>query len=772
MNWANIANVQRVKKPEKSIIFNGFPHGLNTSTSPLRIRPTEVSALINWVIKPGGKLVNRDAITEYTTTAAASNASVDTIEKVIIGGTQRVLTVDANYKLDYLDTDPKPVNIGTTKGATQIVGYNDVAVILDGSYIKYCDGITEIKIAYDAGTGTNGYQFDYTGEDNDAQIGLGNGTNVGVAQKFTTQTWDSGFTIPIVKFGVYLSKTGTPNASAINATLRLGSDASTLEQIELVADATEVSGTATLYEGSFTGVTNEFSQNTSYFICVEHDGGDGSNHINVHCVTVSSGGTSYNNDGTLTTVGDWNVQTTKNCLMYVQPGRPPKGAFGVIRGNRLFVAGDPDNPGYVWYCNLTHLDWSTANGGGHEGAVDDSANNFEVGGLATLFGDLYIYGKENQPYLSKITGASPSSFAQSLIFQKPWSTHKTLISAVNDIWAGSGDGIFALSGVQEYGDLRTFTESDPIEDRLNDYWSTSTALAAYYPTEGQYWLVLPTHHRVLIAHTKIPSISPDGLGYRYPWCEYEIYRRELTNTTDYEWKASGSKAHEYYVEQSQGRGDIGFGAQPDFISMDGTPLTEGTVGSLADHEWDYGDNDSLGYSTVYVRDNTGTPQSSGVIIREIMVPTSMAADGNRWLIGGSNGFIYELNSSQHKDMTDIQILPKCLTAYIELPISYANANAVQLLASCVGSATIDIRYYTDGREIQYTTSFTVSDGLTIDEAVMDVASGYFSSDKQNRLFYPVNLNFMSVMLSFSNVALSGNYLYLDGAILKYRALNF
>ena len=40
----------------------------------------------------------------------------------------------------------------------------------------------------------------------------------------------------------------------------------------------------------------------------------------------------------------------------------------------------------------------------------------------------------------------------------------------------------------------------------------------------------------------------------------------------------------------------------------------GTVGSLVDHGWDWGDNDSLGYSTLYVRDDTGDPDTSGVLI--------------------------------------------------------------------------------------------------------------------------------------------------------------
>lgn len=778
MSFKQLARTQRfthLRRSEEAVLhFSGFPHGINTSVSPFRIKQSEAAAMINWVIRPGGKLVTRDAINVYTTTAAASNASVDTIEQVSIGGTQYTMTVDANFKLDYLDSDPKPVNIGTTEGATQLTGYNGVAVVLDGSFIKYCDGVSSIKMAYDAGTGTSGYQFDFTGETDDTFLAMGNGTNNGVCQKFTTQAWETGYTVPIVKASVYLSQVGTAAANVITATLRNFSDASAVETMTLVADATDVAATATQYTATFTGVSNEMAKSTAYFMCIEHTGGSAGNYIKVHCNTVSGTGGAWYNDGTLTNKADWNADVNKDSLMYMSPGMPPKGAFGEVRGNRLFVAGDPDNPGYVWYSNLTHLDWSTSDGGGFLGAVDDNANNFEVGGLAAVFGDLYIYGKENQPYLSQLTGASPSSFVQALVFQRPWTNSKAIVSAVNDIWAGSGDGISNLRGVTEYGDLRTFTASDPVKDRIDDYWSSSTAFAKYYPTEGQYWLVMPSYHRVLISHTKLPIEAPDGQLTRYPWCEYEFYRKELTDTDTYKWTASGSGTNEYYVELLGG-GDPGFVAAPDFITMDGAKLTEGTVGSLSDHQYDYGNNDTLGYSTVYVRDETGDPDATGVVIREVMVPTSLGSVGNTWLLGGSDGFVYDLDSTNYKDQTAIQIKPKLLTSYIEMPMSYVHANTVQLLASSTGGGSMNLKFFTNGLQVQQTKTLTlpVDDGLTVEQALMDVDDAYFLVDpSQDRLFYHVNLNFMSVMLSFADVILSGTPIYLSGALIKYRPLRF
>jgi len=67
----------------------------------------------------------------------------------------------------------------------------------------------------------------------------------------------------------------------------------------------------------------------------------------------------------------------------------------------------------------------------------------------------------------------------------------------------------------------------------------------------------------------------------------------------YKWTASGSGTSEYYLEAAAG-GDPGI-SEPYVCTEDGSDLTAGTAGSLAAGEWDWADNDTLGYSTVYVR---------------------------------------------------------------------------------------------------------------------------------------------------------------------------
>lgn len=67
----------------------------------------------------------------------------------------------------------------------------------------------------------------------------------------------------------------------------------------------------------------------------------------------------------------------------------------------------------------------------------------------------------------------------------------------------------------------------------------------------------------------------------------------------YKWTASGSGTSEYYLELAAG-GDPGLTA-PATVQEGGAEMSPGTAGSLLAGEWDFGDNDALGYSTVYVR---------------------------------------------------------------------------------------------------------------------------------------------------------------------------
>lgn len=73
----------------------------------------------------------------------------------------------------------------------------------------------------------------------------------------------------------------------------------------------------------------------------------------------------------------------------------------------------------------------------------------------------------------------------------------------------------------------------------------------------------------------------------------------------YAWTLSGSGTNEYYL-RTAANANPGFVATPTTVTINGSAATSGSVGSLTAGKWAYGDNDTLGYSTLYVRLSDGT----------------------------------------------------------------------------------------------------------------------------------------------------------------------
>lgn len=76
----------------------------------------------------------------------------------------------------------------------------------------------------------------------------------------------------------------------------------------------------------------------------------------------------------------------------------------------------------------------------------------------------------------------------------------------------------------------------------------------------------------------------------------------------YTWTLSGSGTAEYYLRTS-GSADPGI-STPGAIYGGGSAFSSGSLGSLATSRYGYGDNDTLGYSTIYVRLADGTDPDS------------------------------------------------------------------------------------------------------------------------------------------------------------------
>lgn len=70
--------------------------------------------------------------------------------------------------------------------------------------------------------------------------------------------------------------------------------------------------------------------------------------------------------------------------------------------------------------------------------------------------------------------------------------------------------------------------------------------------------------------------------------------------TAFDWTVSGSGTNEYYCTKAGGSSSAVV-TKPDSMVENSATIPEGTIGSLAAGEWAYGDNDALGFNTVYVR---------------------------------------------------------------------------------------------------------------------------------------------------------------------------
>ena len=81
------------------------------------------------------------------------------------------------------------------------------------------------------------------------------------------------------------------------------------------------------------------------------------------------------------------------------------------------------------------------------------------------------------------------------------------------------------------------------------------------------------------------------------------YFVSLVNPT-FKWTVSGSGTNEYYLDLFGG-GDPGILEPPNVYENETTALVAGTVGSLSAGEWDFGNTDTLGFNTIYVRLTSG-----------------------------------------------------------------------------------------------------------------------------------------------------------------------
>ncbi len=97
-------------------------------------------------------------------------------------------------------------------------------------------------------------------------------------------------------------------------------------------------------------------------------------------------------------------------------------------------------------------------------------------------------------------------------------------------------------------------------------------------------------------------------GVLYVWGVSNVLSTSLTDGVTDLWTDSGTTPGEYYHNPLSA-------SDPYYVFAAESELTEGTLGSLADGEWAYGDQDTLGTDTIYVKLPVGDPdtQAAGYV---------------------------------------------------------------------------------------------------------------------------------------------------------------
>jgi hypothetical protein len=509
------------------IHFLKEPRGLNLVSPSVLVGSDEFTKGLNLKVNHFGQLATREGLKKITTTGCS--AAIKHIAYLPVGSnTYYIFVVDADnkvYKITGSEGEMVPgSSLGTLEGEAVIVPFNGYGIILDTGYVKTTQG-TSVDMAYDDGEGVNGYQYNGLCRTLASSVALYSGSQTRRGVSFTTQTWTGSGTIPLKALDIWLSKKGAPDDSVI-ARLYNGAGSVLLATSETSYDKDDL--TTNPMKMRFTFTSNYgLASDTGYRIIVIYTAGDIDNCVNVHQDDIVSGG-----DGTYYD-GSWHSDAAANVALGVKPGKPPKASFGAVKDLRLFAGGDSDNPGYMWYSNLnTAFDWSTpkkvlstntgyaGEGAGYIGCIDDDANAFPLGAILPLYGDLFIIGKAKQPFLSKLTGYTPDDFRLPPLFQHIYTNHKTTQGLPNDLWFTSGSSTHHILGVQEYGDVRTFSPGDPIKKIIETY-SDDDAFAGYNPVDGQYLLKLTGYDNILVCHTAHPLE-----GNVFIWTEYKF--KDLT----------------------------------------------------------------------------------------------------------------------------------------------------------------------------------------------------------------------------------------------------
>jgi len=171
----------------------------------------------------------------------------------------------------------------------------------------------------------------------------------------------------------------------------------------------------------------------------------------------------------------------------------------------------------------------------------------------------------------------------------------------------------------------------------------------------------------------------------------------------YTWTASGSGTDEYYVTLVGG-GNPSL-TEPTSLQESGTTLSTGTAGSLTAGTWDWADNDSLGFSTVYVRLTSGGPDPDDEVYGTVVstITTTLAVNNLEVFDGILLVPDFELTSTTvtNSDFNNQVLAANGNRRLVQLTNDNASASIFIAWQTAQPSSTDNMREMTAGETVWY-----------------------------------------------------------------------
>ena len=700
----NIVNLRKNVPEIRANLLGPWIHGTTTSVSRGVILGTELADCVNWYVSSSKALVPTPAVIkafDYQFSGDIRGMYVDA------DGTFWVAVGNKVYKWSGT-TFVENGTLDTNSGRVYFYRFSDKLFVLDGSYIKFVYGNT-VRIGYDCGSGSRAYIYNTENVGTSSYNAIGSGSNL--FARFTAPNWPSYLgSLPIVRVSFYLKASGAGLSGPIYCRVYKGTY---MLREKLIVDASKLpTDSPAKYTVSFDiDLSIGFTTGDTFYVGVYN----GANQaISIYG---SGSGESYRYTGS-----SWSTVSgfTINCT--VSSNLPPKANFATTWLGRPWLGGDPDNPGRLWFGNIGMFDFSTPLGGGWLGIGDDGSGSWKVGGLTSWFGDLYVMGKPEFPYLVRIKGTEIDKIQQQVIFRNmSCKSQDHLIMSFNDLFLSDSKQVWSLSMVRDYGDLRSASVSEPISDFVSE---NNIRSSLYIPNMGINIYSLENTSRIAIQSLQAATYSPDrDYGpIRTPWSFWQIYREDLLDSTKYEWHEYSQ--HVYYLKVKEGVSPI---ERPDFVVVDWADIKSvQSINDLTYNTFWYGQGANLPYDTVFIK-LSDVPQNH-YMVRTALSPVLMYEIAGQVYFVCSDRRIYKIDHSGTKDMGIVTRLPMIHTGNDMQASRAVVLRWIKPIVSSDGGGSARIVVYRGNfvASPSYKANLSVSDLVRVQDLVIPISEADFS----------------------------------------------